>query len=60
MLVRLPLISDIHIPKLQKGFEYDLKVRDWLSLNLNILFLIIEKGFDPALRVVEVLLTFIS
>jgi len=26
--VRLPLISAIHIPILQKGFEYDLKVRD--------------------------------
>ena len=60
MSVRRPLMSAIHIPKLQKGFEYDLKVRDWLSLNLNVLFLIIEKGFDPALRVVEVLLTFIS
>ncbi|KXU58580.1 hypothetical protein HMPREF3219_0200622, partial [Streptococcus salivarius] len=28
VLVRHSLISDIHIPKLQKGFEYDLKVRD--------------------------------
>jgi len=49
VLVRLPLILAIHIPKLQKGFEYDLKVRDWLFLNLNVLFLIIEKGFEPAL-----------
>lgn len=49
MSVRFPLMSNVDIPKLQKGFEYDLKVRDWLSLNLNILFLIIEKGFEPAL-----------